>query len=68
MCVYKKNTSHISQQPINAVDTGNLSLHIPHALGSAGEQSLPATDGHLRIFPSIPRGFSVFLKFVRRFS
>lgn len=64
MCVYKKNTSHISQQPINAVDTGNLSLHIPHALGSGGEQSLPVTEGHLRIFASIPRGFSDFLKFV----
>lgn len=62
MCVYKKNTSHISQQPINAVDTGNLSLHIPHALGSGGEQSLPVTESHLRIFPSIPRGFSDVLK------
>lgn len=65
ICVYiKKNTSHISQQPINAVDTGNLSLHIPHALGSGGEQSLPVTEGHLRIFASIPVGFSDFLKFV----
>lgn len=64
MCVYKKNTSHISQQPINAVDTGNLSLHIPHALGSGGEQSLPVTEGHLRIFASLSRGFSNFLKFV----
>lgn len=64
MCVYIKNTSHISQQPINAVDTGNLSLHIPHALGSGGEQSLPVTKGHLRIFGSFPRGFSNFLKFV----
>lgn len=59
ICVYiKKNTSHISQQPINAVDTGNLSLHIPHALGSGGEQSLPVTKGHFRIFASIPRSFS----------
>lgn len=57
----KKNTSHISQQPINAVDTGNLSLHIPHALGSGGEQSLPVTKGHCRIFASIPRSFSSFL-------
>lgn len=62
MCVYKKNTSHISQQPINAVDTGNLSLHIPHALGSGGEESLPVTEGHLRIFASIPRGFSQFFQ------
>lgn len=60
MCVYKKNTSHISQQPINAVDTGNLSLHIPHALDSGGEQSLPVTEDHLRIFASLPRGFSNF--------
>lgn len=61
MCVYTKNTSHISQQPINAVDTGNLSVHIPHALGSGGEQSLPVTKGHFRIFASIPRSFSNFL-------
>lgn len=59
VCIYK-NTSHISQQPINAVDTGNLSLHIPHALGSGGEQSLPVTKGHFRIFASIPRSFSDF--------
>lgn len=60
MCVYTKNTSHISQQPLNAVDTGNLSLHIPHALGSGGEQSLPVTKGHFRIFASIPGSFSNF--------
>lgn len=58
MCVYKKNTSHISQQPINAVDTGNLSLHKPHALGSGGEQSPLITKGHFRIFASIPRSFA----------
>lgn len=59
ICVYKKkNTSHISQQPINAVDTGNLSLHKPHALGSGGEQSLLITKGHFRIFASIPRSFA----------
>lgn len=57
----QKNTSHISQQPINAVDTGNLSVHIPHALGSGGEQSLPVAKGHFRIFASIPRSFSNFL-------
>lgn len=61
ICVYiKKNTSHMSQQPINAVDTGNLSLHIPHALGSGGEQSLPVTKGHFRTFASIPRSFPCF--------
>lgn len=61
MCVYKKNTSHISQQPINAVDTGNLSLHKPHALGSGGEQSLLIAKGHFRIFASIPRVCPIFL-------
>lgn len=61
MCVYKKNTSHVSQQPINAVDTGNLSLHIPHALGSGEEQSLSATKSHFSIFASVPRSFSNFL-------
>lgn len=64
ICVYiKKNTSHMSQQPINAVDTGNLSLHIPHALGSGGEQPLPVTKGHFRTFASIPRSFLAHIRY-----